>query len=63
MLNLRKFKARGEDKRVVKWWHIISSDEDVLSILDKNWEHVEVQNSWHIEPCIIPLKQISCLRL
>ena len=37
----------------MKWWHVLSGDEDVLSILDNNWEHVEVQTSWHIEPCLI----------
>ena len=38
----RKFKTAGEDKRVVRWWHVISGDEEVLSLLDRNWENVEV---------------------
>ena len=49
----RKYKTRGEDRRVVEWWQVISGDEDVLFILDKNWEHVEVQISWHVQPCLI----------
>ena len=49
----RKFKTAGEDKRVVRWWHVISGDEEVLSLLDRNWENVEVQTSWQIEPCLI----------
>jgi len=32
----RKFKTRGDNNRVVKWWHIISGDENVLSTLDRN---------------------------
>ena len=49
----RKFKTAGEHKRVVRWWHVISGDEEVLSLLDRNWENVEVQTSWQIEPCLI----------
>ena len=30
-----------------------SGNEEVLSLLDRNWENVEVQTSWQIEPCLI----------
>ena len=49
----RKFKTRGDNNRVVKWWHVISGDENVLSTLDRNWENVALQTSWQIEPCLI----------
>ena len=49
----RKFKTRGDNNRVVKWWHVISADENILSTLDRNWENVALQTSWQIEPCLI----------
>ena len=36
----------------MKCWHVISADEDLLSLLEKNCENIQIQTSWKLEPCL-----------
>ena len=46
----RKYKANDKDK-VVKWWYILRAEEAVLNQLEQEWEKVQLQTSWKLEPC------------
>ena len=46
----RKYKTNDKDK-VVKWWYILRAEEAVLNQLEQEWEKVQLQTSWKLEPC------------
>ena len=35
----------------IRWWHIISGDEDNLEKLEKEWEVVKAQTGGKLEKC------------
>ena len=35
-----------------KWWYVIHGDESVLH-LESNWEQINLQTSWKLEPCFM----------
>lgn len=45
----RKFKKTPNGMR---WWHVISAEEDTLLRLDSEWNKVSVQTGWKVEPCL-----------
>ena len=46
----RKFKT-GIDGKVTRWWYVIHAEEACLQQLESEWQKVEVQTSWKLEPC------------
>ena len=55
----RKLKTNGEK---IRWWYIVHGPEQVLSILEQQWEAVKLQTSWNLEPCFAPLVSVpNCL--
>ena len=36
-----------------KWWYVIHGDESVLVHLESNWEQINLQTSWKLEPCFM----------
>ena len=46
----RKFKT-GTDGKVTRWWYIIHAEEACLQQLESEWQKVELQTSWKLEPC------------
>lgn len=49
ILSKRKYKTMRNNK--IRWWHIISGDEDNLEKLEKEWEVVKAQTGWKLEKC------------
>jgi len=54
----RKYKNLGGNK--IRWWHIVSGNENDLESLDDKWEGVRIQTGWKLEHCM--LKQIFSTR-
>lgn len=53
-LRLRvKRKIRELGPRCV-WWFVVHGSESDLAILEKEWEKVNIQTSWVLEPCFMP---------
>jgi len=48
----RKFATSPSGKP--KWWFLLHADEDVLLILEENWEKVSLQTGWRLESCTRP---------
>ena len=46
----RKFKT-GTAGKVTRWWYIIHVEEACLQQLENEWQKVELQTSWKLEPC------------
>ena len=46
----RKYKTNDKGK-VVKWWYILRAEEAVLNQLEQEWEKVQLQTLWKLEPC------------
>ena len=46
----RKFKT-GTDGKVTRWWYVIHAEEACLQQLESEWQKVELQTSWKLEPC------------
>jgi len=47
----RKYnRAHNDQKRVVKWWFVITGDEKLLEKLDHQWNLVAVQTAWQLQP-------------
>ena len=47
----RKYKLVNGHK-TVKWWHVLSGDEDVIDKIEQEWCKVKAQTLWSIEPCL-----------
>ena len=47
----RKYKKLPNNR--IRWWHILTGNEDELVSLEKKWEAVKVQTGWKIEPCYV----------
>ena len=35
----------------MKWWYILRAEEAVLNQLEQEWEKVQLQTLWKLEPC------------
>ena len=46
----KEFKT-GTDGKVTRWWYIIHAEEACLQQLENEWQKVELQTSWKLEPC------------
>ena len=46
----RKYKT--DNGKTTRWWHVVSGDEETLKTLESEWEGVQQQLDWKIEPCL-----------
>ena len=46
----RKYKTNNG--KTTRWWHVLSGDEETLKTLESEWEGVQQQLDWKIEPCL-----------
>ena len=37
------------------WWFVLKAEEEILAVLEKEWNRVALQLSWRLEPCFKPL--------
>ena len=51
----RKDKGDTVSKRS-KWWYVVHGDESVLVRLESNWEQINLQTSWKLEPCFMTVR-------
>ena len=35
-----------------RWWFVLRGDEDILSTLESEWEQVQLQTNWKLEPLL-----------
>ena len=47
----RKYKKLPNNK--IRWWHMLTGNEDELVSLENKWEAVKIQTGWKIEPCYV----------
>jgi len=47
----RKYKNLGGNK--IRWWHIVSGNENDLESLDDKWEGFRIQTGWKLEHCYV----------
>jgi len=47
----RKFKL-GSGNKIIKWWHVVSGDEETMALLETEWGKINAQTSWNIKPCL-----------
>ena len=48
----RKFKSINGSSNRIRWWFVLRGDEDTLSILESEWEQVQLQTNWKLEPLL-----------
>ena len=48
----RKFKSGMVIINCIRWWFVVRGSEDVLSKLESDWEQVQLQTKWKIEPLL-----------
>ena len=53
LLVKRKYKSLENGK--TKWWFLVKGDESALMALESEWEKMEIQTSWKLEPCFLPV--------
>ncbi len=46
----RKYKTLDNNR--LRWWHVVSGEEEILKQLEGEWEGVQCQTGWKIEPCL-----------
>ena len=49
---IRRFRKYPGSK--AKWWFLLKSDEEVLADLERQWNGIELQTKWKLEPCFRP---------
>ena len=37
-----------------RWWFLLKASEEVLELLESNWDPVQIQTSWKLEQCTKP---------
>ncbi len=47
----RKYKTLDNNR--LRWWHVVSGEEEILKQLEGEWEGVHCQTGWKIEPCLV----------
>lgn len=45
--NLRPLVSSGKPK----WWLLLHAEENILLLLERNWEKISLQKGWCVEPC------------
>ena len=48
----RNFKSINGSSNRIRWWFVLRGDEDILSILESEWEQVQLQTNWKLEPLL-----------
>ena len=48
----RKYKSLSNNK--IAWWFIIHGQESELGTLEAQWERVQLQTGWTLQPCYMP---------
>ena len=48
-----KRKHRQMDSGHTRWWFVLRGEEEVLTKLEGEWEHVRLQLPWKLEPCFM----------
>ena len=48
----RKFKSINGNSNHIRRWFVLRGDEDVLSILESEWEQVQLQSNWKLKPLL-----------
>ena len=48
-----KVKRKFKNGDRAGWWHVISGEENILKILEDEWEGVKRQLGWNILPCLV----------
>ena len=48
----RKFKSINGTNRLVRWWFVLRGSEDALMTLEREWEQVQLQTNWKLEPLL-----------
>ena len=48
-----KVKRKFKNGDRASWWHVISGEENILKILEDEWEGVKRQLGWNILPCLV----------
>ncbi len=51
-LSVKKKFTLGHGNRIVKWWHVVAGDEEVMTLLEKEWGKIKAETSWSIKPCL-----------
>ena len=51
-INVKRKVKLGSGNKMVKWWHVVSGNEEIMALLEQEWDKVKDQTSWNIEPCI-----------
>lgn len=49
----RKYKTHNQGR--MHWWFVLKAEEEILAVLEKEWNRVALQLSWRLEPCFKPL--------
>jgi len=49
----RKFRSEGNRKR---WWSLLRALEEVLELLETNWDPIQIQTNWKLEQCTKPVE-------
>ena len=57
----RKFKSINGTNRLVRWWFVLRGSEDALMTLEREWEQVQLQTNWKLEPYSSLLLKIQVL--
>ena len=48
-----KRKHRQMDSGHTRWWFVLKGEEEVLTKLEVEWEHVRLLLPWELEPCFM----------
>ena len=51
----RKHESSGK----TRWWFLLKSDENVLNMLDTEWEGIQLQTKWKLERCSAPWSKVN----
>ena len=46
---MSKYKSINENSNRIRWWFVLRGDEDILSVLESEWEQVQLQK---LEPLL-----------
>ena len=49
----RKTSKLSPDSNRIRWWFVLHGDETLLTSLESQWETVNMQTSWKLQPCFM----------
>ena len=52
----RKFKSPQNGKP--RWWFVLHGDDNILKLLESEWQSVSLQTGWRIELCYKPVETV-----